>query len=180
MESVGPKQVKGAMTKAFEEMWEDLYEWRAEHPEASNDEIAAQLTPKRRTLMGEMISQLAIQHGDGEEVRGVSCPDCGELMSYKGKGKRAIAHLEGESELKRAYYLTSVMRAGKEVKTVSVSAVERVIQAETDEPEVRLTQHSYRAGLWEAKDFANQQWAERYQRGLQRANHIVSINDDAL
>lgn len=68
----------------------------------------------------------------------------------------------------------------KEVKTVSVSAVETVSDEETGEMEVHLRAHSYRAGLWEAKEFAKQQWAEGCRRGLERAKQIVSVNDGAL
>ena len=68
----------------------------------------------------------------------------------------------------------------KEVKTVAVSVVERESDEETGEAEVRLTGHSYRAGLWEAKEFAKQQWAEGCRRGLERAKEIVSVNDGAL
>jgi len=68
----------------------------------------------------------------------------------------------------------------KEVKTVSVSAVEQVRDEESGEIAVQLRQHSYRAGLWEAKEFAKQQWAEGVRRGLERAKQIVSVNDGAL
>jgi len=68
----------------------------------------------------------------------------------------------------------------KEVKMVSVSAVETLSDEETGEPEVRLSRHSYRAGLWEAKEFAKQQWAEGCRRGLERAQQIVSVNDGAV
>lgn len=68
----------------------------------------------------------------------------------------------------------------KEVKTVSISAVEMVTDEETGQIEARLRQHSYRSGLWEAKEFAKQQWAEGCRRGLERANQIVSVNDGAL
>jgi hypothetical protein len=68
----------------------------------------------------------------------------------------------------------------KEVKTVSVSAVETVTDEQTGEIEVHLRQHSYRSGLWEAKEFAKQQWAEGLRRGLERAKQVVSVNDGAL
>jgi len=71
-------------------------------------------------------------------------------------------------------------RGWKEVKTVCVSAVETKTDAETGQVEVRLKQHSYRSGLWEAKAFAQQQWAEGCRRGLERASQIVSVNDGAL
>lgn len=68
----------------------------------------------------------------------------------------------------------------KEVKTVSVSAVETSFDEQTGQPEVRLSRHSYRAGLWEAKEFAKHQWAEGCRRGLERAKQIVSVNDGAV
>ncbi|HXV97230.1 MAG TPA: ISKra4 family transposase [Anaerolineae bacterium] len=69
----------------------------------------------------------------------------------------------------------------KEVKTVTISAVEAEVALERDEEkEVRLSQHSYRAGLWEAQEFAKQQWAEGCRRGLEKAQQIVSVNDGAV
>lgn len=68
----------------------------------------------------------------------------------------------------------------KEVKMVTISAVEVEVALERDEEkEVRLSQHSYRAGLWDAKTFAKQQWAEGGRRGLEKARQIVSVNDGA-
>ena len=68
----------------------------------------------------------------------------------------------------------------KEVKTVAISAVESTLDEETGEIEVRLTRHSYRAGLWEAPTFATHLWAESCRRGLEKAKHVVSVNDGAL
>jgi len=104
MSLVQSKKAKEEMWQAFEQMWAELEQWREKHPEASFDEIAGQLTPRRRKIMGKLLAQLACQHGDGEVVEGLRCPDCGEGMSYKGKPSRAVEHLEGELELARAYY----------------------------------------------------------------------------
>ena len=68
----------------------------------------------------------------------------------------------------------------KEVRLATVSAVERQVALEgEDEPVVHLTRHSYRAGLWEAKEFAKHQWAEGCRRGLQRARRLVAVGDGA-
>jgi hypothetical protein len=87
-----------------EEMYDELYEWRERHPEASFDEIASQVTVRRQELMGELMSHLALQHGSGEEVEGLVCEGCGQELRYKGKLRRGVGHLEGEADLKRAYY----------------------------------------------------------------------------
>jgi hypothetical protein len=98
--------------EAVRGMYDELRQWRAKHPGASIDEIAAQITPKRRELMGQLLVQLACQHGDGEVIEGLSCPECGEAMSYKGKPSRAVIHKEGEQELVRSYYYCARCQAG--------------------------------------------------------------------
>lgn len=106
------KKEREAYLAAAAEMYDELGQWREEHPEASIDEIAGQVTPRRRELMGELLKQLARQDGDGEEVEGLACPDCGGPMIYKGAPKRGVAHLEGEMALKRAYYYCARCETG--------------------------------------------------------------------
>jgi len=98
------EQDKRQMQAKFEEMYEELYEWRERHPEASFDEIANQVTPRRQELMGGLLAQLACQHGQGEEIEGLVCEKCGQPVVYKGKPPRGVEHLEGEAKLRRAYY----------------------------------------------------------------------------
>jgi DNA-directed RNA polymerase subunit RPC12/RpoP len=98
--------------QAATEMYEEIRWWRAKHPEASFDEIAVQVTPRRRELMGRLMAQLASQYGDGEALEGMSCPDCGEAMMYKGKSGRGVEHLEGATELARAYYYCAQCETG--------------------------------------------------------------------
>ena len=109
---VQEQKAKVEMQEAFGQMWEELYSWRAAHPEASFDQIANELTPKRRALMGQLLEQLACQHGAGEVLEGVKCPACGEMMKYKGGARREVEHLEGETELVRAYYHCTGCKSG--------------------------------------------------------------------
>lgn len=67
----------------------------------------------------------------------------------------------------------------REVKAVSVSEVEPLEQPQPDGTRVRLVKHSYRAGFWEAKEFAAVQWAEAKRRGVERAKRLTSVNDGA-
>lgn len=96
-------------------------------------------------------------------VRDMPRPDS-EVMALSMDG--AMVNIRGEG--------------WKEVKTVSVSAVEQVVDETTGDLKVELRAHSYRAGLWEAKEFAQQQWSEGCRRGLERARQIVSVNDGAV
>jgi hypothetical protein len=67
----------------------------------------------------------------------------------------------------------------KEVKVVSISAVTETIDAATGARQVALTQHSYRAGLWDAATFAPHHWAEACRRGVDHAKTVVCISDGA-
>jgi hypothetical protein len=107
-----------------------------------------------------------VQPPAGDEIivpRDMPQPDS-EVMALSMDG--AMVNIRGEG--------------WKEVKTVAISAVETVVNETTGEAEVRLSRHSYRSGLWEAKDFAKQQWAEGCRRGLERAKELVSVNDGAI
>ncbi|MHB0859489.1 MAG: hypothetical protein ACYC5M_18215 [Anaerolineae bacterium] len=92
------------VVELFTAMCAEVRQWREEHPEATLDEIAAQLTPRRQHLMGQLLIALALQPGDGYALEGVACPGCGTAMVYKGHPTRQVDHLEGAGELPRAYY----------------------------------------------------------------------------
>lgn len=75
----------------------------------------------------------------------------------------------------------------KEVKVATLSAVvndqptgKRERKARREEKRVRLTDHSYRAGVWDVRVFEKQQWAEAKRRGLPAAEEVLSINDGAV
>ena len=94
-------------------MYEELRQWRSKHPAASFDEIAAQVTRRRRALIGELLEALARQPGSGMVPEGVACERCGQAMEYKGEPERQIEHyLEGETDLKRAYYYCPRCKVG--------------------------------------------------------------------
>jgi hypothetical protein len=104
---------KEKLQQAMGEMYDKLWQWREEHPEASFDDIVAQVTPQRRVVMAQMLKALACQHGSGQVPEGRGCPRCGGIMEYKGEPKRAVEHyLEGETELNRAYYYCPQCESG--------------------------------------------------------------------
>lgn len=67
----------------------------------------------------------------------------------------------------------------REVKTVAVSEVARLKTPEPDGTRVELTNHSYRAGFWEAKGFGEVQYLEAKRRGAERTKRLTSVNDGA-
>jgi len=76
----------------------------------------------------------------------------------------------------------------KEVKLTVVSKVdvrpaeERAALEESrraQDPVVKLREHSYQAGLWEADEMARHQYAEGVRRGIDRCERLSSVNDAA-
>jgi hypothetical protein len=107
------EKVKAGLQQSVGQMYEELWHWREQHPQASFDDIAAQVTPRRRAVMAELLQALACQQGSGQEPAGQVCRGCGTAMEYKGESRRAVEHyLEGETELKRAYYYCGVCQSG--------------------------------------------------------------------
>ncbi len=96
------EEEKAEFLQAAAVMYERLQAWRSQNLDASFDEIAEQVTPQRRELMGVLLKQLAEQ-GD-EQVHAPLCESCGREMVYKGTPRRGVVHSEGESGVERAYY----------------------------------------------------------------------------
>ena len=112
------------------------------------------------------------QQGLEAEVM-VKAPDKEEIQS-----SRSLPEPDSEvmSVSMDGVMLNIVEEGWKEVKVVTISAVQ---QTEDEAQPVKLSQHSYRAGLWEAKAFATQQWAEGCRRGLEKAREckILGVNE---
>lgn len=85
-------------------MQERLVAWRAEHPRASFDEIAEEVRQQREVLMGQLLAELAEQHGVGEVLVEGWCPQCGGVLHYKGVKVRTVLHPEGQPQLERGYH----------------------------------------------------------------------------
>jgi transposase-like protein len=83
-------------------MYKRLHKWRSQNLDASFDEIADQVTPQRRELVGVLLKQLAEQAD--EKVHAPHCEQCGQEMVYKGTPGRGVVHSEGEAGLEWAYY----------------------------------------------------------------------------
>jgi hypothetical protein len=87
-----------------------LQAWREQHLDASFDEIADQVSPRRRVLMGKLLKQLAVKAD--ERMAAPLCAECGEAMRYRGTPGREVGHREGEVGLERAYYYCDHCQAG--------------------------------------------------------------------
>jgi hypothetical protein len=90
---------------AYVEQWVDeLLTWNKARPEATLSEIESHARLKRRELMSHVLREMLTQHGTGEVVEGVSCPSCGQPMTYKGKPGVSLETREAPTRIDRAYY----------------------------------------------------------------------------
>ena len=141
---------------------------------------AATQIPMSKSSLAELVDEygrrlVEVQAREAEAT--VRAPERGEEIIW-----REIPEPDSEvMNVSMDGVLINIREEGwKEVKVATISEVEATVALERDEEkEVRLTHHSYRAGLWEAKQFARQQWAEGCRRGLEKARRIVSVNDGA-
>lgn len=122
------------------------------------------------------VGQVVVAQQAAEAEATVKVPACGEEVVTRRQmpePDRAVMAVSMDGVL-----LNIRGEGWKEVKLVTISAVE--VAAGEQEQEVHLGHHSYRAGLWEAKEFAKQQWAEGCRRGVEKAKTLVSVNDGAV
>jgi hypothetical protein len=104
------EQEKAEFLRAAEAMYEELHAWREQHLDASFDEIAEQVTPRRRMLVAKLLEQLAVKAD--ERLEAPLCEQCGEAMSYRGTPQRDVSHREGDVGLARAYYYCDHCHSG--------------------------------------------------------------------
>lgn len=105
-------EAKEKFMERAEELWEDFNEWYQDNPEATFDEIEAELGKRRREVVGEFV-QLSLRQGDlGAEAEPPNCDKCGKPMAFQGYRKRKVHGLEVDAEIPRAYYHCSTCGVG--------------------------------------------------------------------
>jgi hypothetical protein len=118
--------------QAAAEMYKRLQKWRSQNLDASFDEIAEQVTPQRRELMGVLLKHLA-EKADGK-VHVPQCQSCGREMVYKGTPVRGVVHSEGESGLERAYYHCADCESGLFPPRPATQAESACMESADDSP----------------------------------------------
>ena len=96
---------KAEFMAAAEQMYEQLEAWYELHPEASFGEIEAEARRRRRELMGTALATLINGRDNGYQAVRPPCPQCGQAMEFEGYRRWGIAGLEGDTTLRRAYYV---------------------------------------------------------------------------
>lgn len=115
---------------------------------------------------GESVQE--VQQAEEEAASQVSEPEAGVLPLHDPIEEQVNVSMDGTRVLTRE-------SGWREVKGVAVSAVGEA----SEEEEVRLTRHSYRARMGDKEEFEGVQWAEACRRGVSAAQDLSSVNDGA-
>jgi hypothetical protein len=99
------KQRREAFIEIAGEMYDQMEDWYDEHPEASFGEIEAQARRGRRELMGETLRILVNERDTGYQMKAPKCEKCKGEMEFEGYRGWTVRGLEGDTRLKRAYYV---------------------------------------------------------------------------
>ncbi len=97
-------QRKAEFLKTAEAMYEQVEDWYDAHPDATFEEIEAELRRQRRGLMGQALANLIVGRDTGFALQPPPCPQCGQPMTFQGYRSWTVKGLEGDSALERAYY----------------------------------------------------------------------------
>ena len=97
-----------------------------------------------------------------------------QQANISSDGAKLLIRGEGWKEVK----MTAISAVSVQAAGARALASARLSRRDAD-PLVRLTRHSYQAGLWDADDFARQQYAEGVRRGLEQSAPLSSVNDGA-
>jgi hypothetical protein len=126
-----------------------------------------------------------LAHDTGQQIVALQAEEAEAIVRIPAKEEEVVYRQvpEPDSEMMNVSSDGVTLRireeGWKEVKIVTISAVAQKVEATSGDMQVQLTRHSYRAGLWETKTFANHLWAEACRRGLEKAKLVVSVNDGA-
>lgn len=98
------EQRKRAFLAEIEKMVDEMLEWEEEHPTPTLTEIE-ELALKLRRQFGQQVAEFLVQRQEAvRPVPGPVCPECGQEMRYKWRGKRRIESRVGSLEMERGYY----------------------------------------------------------------------------
>lgn len=92
-----------------------LRQWRAAHPQATFDEIDAEVQRQFAPLQAQVVVELSGEAAAGaaDPAAEVRCPQCGAAMQRRGRRPRQVPTRQGAwVSLRRAYYVCPACGAG--------------------------------------------------------------------
>lgn len=112
----GARQTSSEAREEFlrrsENLWDQFNVWYQDHPEATFDEMEAELGKQRRAILGDFL-ELSLRQGDlGATPEAPFCEHCGKPMRFKGYPQKNIHGLEADAKIPRAYYVCPTCKVG--------------------------------------------------------------------
>lgn len=112
----GARQTRSEARDEFlrraERLWDEFNGWYQEHPEATFDEMEAELGKQRRAILGDFL-ELSLRQGDlGATPEAPCCEQCGKPMVFKGYPEKQVHGLEADAKIPRAYYVCPTCGVG--------------------------------------------------------------------
>ena len=92
-------QRKAAFEQAASAMYDQLEVWYDAHPDASFEEIEAELRQQRRELMGPTLATLIVGRDSGQGADAPPCQKCGQPLVFEGYRPWTVKGLEGDTVL---------------------------------------------------------------------------------
>ncbi len=112
----GARQTSSEAREEFlrrsEKLWDEFNAWYQDHPEATFDEMEAELGKQRRAILGSFL-ELSLRQGDlGATPEAPLCEECRQPMVFKGYPSKEIHGLEADAKIPRAYYVCPTCGVG--------------------------------------------------------------------
>jgi hypothetical protein len=111
-----------------EELWDQFNAWYTEHPDATFDEMEAELGRQRRALLGGILELSLRQRDLGATPEAPECEECGQGMVLKGYPRKTVHGLEVDLEIRRAYYVCPTCGGGHFPPGPAVASAERSLE----------------------------------------------------
>jgi hypothetical protein len=159
--------------------------------ETYRDAVGGPMSGSSVRRITEGFGEQLVQHKQAEAQRASATAWIGE--SPRARRVALQDPVQGQANVSSDGVMLLIRDEGwKEVKLVTISQVtlleagdERRRRAQREgkrqeETVVRLSQHSYCAGLWNADGFETYQYAEGLRRGLDLVSRLSSVNDGAV
>jgi hypothetical protein len=94
------------------ELWDVFDAWYKANPEATFDEMEAQLGHQRREVLGRLLELRLREDNLGARPEAPRCQRCGEPMVFKGYPTKTVQGLEVDVKIARAYYKCPTCKVG--------------------------------------------------------------------
>lgn len=105
-------EARDEFLRRAEELWDEFNGWYQDHPEATFDEMEAELGKQRRAILGDFL-ELSLRQGDlGATPEPPTCKRCRKPMVFKGYPEKEFHGLEADAKIPRAYYVCPTCGVG--------------------------------------------------------------------